>query len=78
MTWSPLWNLPIVKPATLLVSVPLISLITSSYVGRLDFSGGGSGNSQEEISEEEEMRYWSQCLSDPNHKNFNPFSLNGK
>ncbi len=78
MTWSPLWNLPIVKPATLLVSVPLISLITSSYVGRLDFSGGGSGNSQQEISEEEEMRSWSQNLSDPNHRNYQPFSLNSK
>jgi len=86
MTWSPIWNLPLnhlpinrcnpvylrFLSATSFLSFGAYALF--SYINHTDQTSPRSPH----ITEEEEMRSWSQSLADPNHKNYQPFSLNSK
>jgi len=83
MTWSPLWNLPPkITPALNPVYVKYLS--AGSFLSFGAYALFSYINHTEPMSppsphtEEEEMRSWSQSLSDPNHKNYQPFSLNSK
>lgn len=80
MTWSPLWNLRLkITPALNPVYVKYLS--ATSFLSFGAYALFSYINHTESMSppspstEEEEMRSWSQSLSDPNHKNFNPFIL---
>ena len=73
MTWTPFWNTtsrvliaPVVIPT---LSYGLYYFITLPRGPRDDYNG---------ISEEEEMKRWSQSLRDPSHKNYNPFTFTSK
>jgi hypothetical protein len=84
MTWSPIWNLHLnhsqMNRNPVSLKFPLATSFLSfgayalfSYINHTDPVSPRSPS-----TEEEEMRSWSQNLSDPKHKNYNPFSLNGK
>jgi len=81
MTWSPIWNLYLNRnpvslrylSATSFLSFGVFAL--SAYISRNETHSPLSPSTDEE---EEEMNLWSQSLSDPQHKNYNTFSLNPK
>ena len=83
MTWSPIWNLHLNhlnrNPVSLkfLSATSFLSFGAYAFISYLNHTDPVTPRSPH-ITEEEEMRSWSQSLADPNHKNYNPFSLNGK
>ncbi len=73
MTWNPLWNTTsrvLIAP----VVIPTLSYGLFYFITRSPTQADGDKG----ISEEEEMKRWSQSLSDPSHKNYNPFTFTSK
>tara|TARA_R100000654_G_scaffold74540_1_gene109178 strand:+ start:3024 stop:3239 length:216 start_codon:yes stop_codon:yes gene_type:complete len=71
MTWNPFWN------TTNKVLIAPVVIPTLSY-GLYYFITHTQKPDYNQISEQEEMKRWSNTLSDPSHKNYNPFTFNQK
>ena len=75
MTWNPLWN---TKNRVLIAPLIIPTLSYGLYYFITLPRGARHAHGDKGISEEEEMKRWSQSLSDPSHKNYNPFTFNQK
>ena len=74
MTWTPLWNIANKQTCKFSI-VPFMTGLSLAFAYTY-YTEDKLKNIQ--ISEEEEMKRWSNTLSDPSHKNYNPFTFNQK
>ncbi len=78
MTWSPIWNVAnkiLIPP----LAIPALSYGLFSFIVYRNLGSHPQAPLVEDLEKDKkEMESWSENLSDPNHKNFNPFSLNSK
>jgi len=74
MTWTPIWN----STSRVLIAPLIIPTLSYGLYYFITLPLAEQGQNHKQVSEEEEMKRWSQSLSDPSHKNYNPFTFTSK